>query len=390
VGRPPDLRTTTLPGGGTIGGLTFIGSDPVVLYETTVGSGTTIGVDRVALQSGELIPLIPSTPSAEWAGAAGFCGPTSGERCGHFWSIGCALDEPACPGGSAPPCLIVYAKVDSSDPVTTGGYVYNPATGASERLAGQNPDRFFASRDHHLLVWGSSVVPETHYWDLCAGSRNVCGFPPGDAVAWRSDGGAFATFGSMSGLGIAGVADATCASPPEAATAAVYQVQYAPSNDRVAWVAQSSPGDATEILWLAGSTGLSPVAVAQGPSLGAVFSPDGNRLFLARRGVSEVAVSWMDVTAPAAPEQTLSTNYRSVGPFGNRRVLLIDHWNLQDASGDLVLVDLSSGLRQLLGRAVTEGAISGNVDAGSTDVAYAVRSRAASTRDGLWLTTLPP
>ena len=48
------------------------------------------------------------------------------------------------------------------------------------------------------------------------------------------------------------------------------------------------------------------------------------------------------------------------------------------------------GKRVVLGEAVTDLAVADDVDAGGTSVAYLVRSRVASARDGLWLTTLPP
>ena len=391
VGRPPALATVALPGGGVIGGITFMGADPVVLYSRGASDTATVGVYRLEVPSGSPTPLIEPGPASAWIGAAGFCGATSGDRCGHFTAVGCGLDEPLCPGGRPPPCLLVYAKVEASEPLMiTGGYAYDAATGTSERLDGDSPDRFFFSREHHLLVWGSSMVPRVHAWDLCTGGRSACDFPPGDAITWRSDGRAFATYGETQGLAIADLDAATCSDPRQAAPAAVVQARYAPAGDRLVWVAQAAPGAATETAWMSGTGLAAPVALATAPSLGVAFSPDGERLFLVRFAKSSVALSWIDAAAPNGPEQILSTSYGSSGRLGSRRALFLDHWNSQDDTGDLVLVDLVAGDRQIIASSVAEAAISGDVDAGGTQVACAVRTRSASARDGLWLNTLPP
>ena len=98
----------------------------------------------------------------------------------------------------------------------------------------------------------------------------------------------------------------------------------------------------------------------------------------------------MDVTATPPVENILSTNRGDVGLLGNNRVLFVDHFNVQDGNGELVFVDLATGARQSLARAVTGVTVSGGSEDEGADVAYTVRGRAASSRDGLWLTTLPP
>ena len=89
-------------------------------------------------------------------------------------------------------------------------------------------------------------------------------------------------------------------------------------------------------------------------------------------------------------EQVLSSNRGDIGLLGNQRALFIDHYNAQDTNGELVLVDLATGDRQSLARAVASVTVIGGKEAEGTDVAYTVRGRAAASRDGLWLTTLPP
>ena len=69
-------------------------------------------------------------------------------------------------------------------------------------------------------------------------------------------------------------------------------------------------------------------------------------------------------------EQVLSTNRGDIGLLGNRRALFIDHYNAQDGNGELVLVDLASGARQSLARAVANVTVAGGNEAEGTDVAY--------------------
>jgi hypothetical protein len=149
-------------------------------------------------------------------------------------------------------------------------------------------------------------------------------------------------------------------------------------------------GSGAGALLLTSWDGTSPVRAAEGGIYGMRFTSDGQRMILARRGQDTSSLSWLDLTVSPPEEHRLADNYGGFSRGGVRRVLLVDHWNSQDASGELVLLDLASGLRQALGRAVTEFATFGDVDTEAVNVAYTVRSRVAAPRDGLWLTTLPP
>jgi len=170
----------------------------------------------------------------------------------------------------------------------------------------------------------------------------------------------------------------------------VYQVQYSPTSDRMLWITDDPTRDATEILYLASADDPSAqVAIASGPALGARFSADGNGLYMGTFSESTSALSWFDLRASPPVEQRLASNYGQLAAGGNRRVLFTDHWNSQDGSGEAVILDITTGARQVLARSVTELTMSGDVDEAGGDVAYAVRGRGASSRDGLWLTTLP-
>jgi hypothetical protein len=385
VGRPPDLRVFTMPGGGSVAAIAFLGIDLALLLRQTTAAGDVVGVFRLDTSSGALAPLVAVTPAAEWAGVTGWCeDPTA--RCGGlFGSVGCAVDQPACPGGSAPPCLIYYAKVDADDTSRTAAYVHDVNAGTTSKLAGANPDRFFT--DRQLLVWGSFPDKYTRYRNLCGGDERQCPFSPGEAIAVRPDGGGFTTYGAGNHLNVVNVSEGTCVQPDLAATLDALRASYAPGSDRLMWVALS---ETSRTLWLADGQGQSPVAVASGELPWSSFSPDGRTIYVRRYEDSRIALSWIDVTASPWVEQILSTNIGDVGAlFGDRRVLFVDHFNGQDANGELVLVDRATGAVELLARSVTDVAVARATDAG-TDVAYAVRGRGSSSRDGLWLTTLSP
>ena len=391
VGRPPDLRTFAMAGGTSIGAVTFAGSDLVVLVRQKTAETDLIGIQRMDTASGALSDLVAPTAAAEWAGVTGFCEDDQMPgTCGFFGAVGCGLQEPACPDGHTPPCLIVYAKVDPDDVTKTAAYVHDVAAGTTSKLAGANANRFVADRRNHLLVWGSGADQYTSYWNTCGDVRGTCDTWPGPIFAWRPDGGAFAMYGAQQSMRIVNVSDGTCTAPDPEKTFSVYSAQYSPRSDRLWW---SSANDATETsftVWLADGGGQSPVAVATDTMVGAGFSRDGQRLFISHNGASNAALGWVDVAASPPVENILSTNRGDVGLLGNRWALFVDHFNAQDGNGELVLVDIATGTRQSLARAVTGVALAGVSEDAGTDIAYAVRGRAASARDGLWLTTLPP
>ena len=113
-------------------------------------------------------------------------------------------------------------------------------------------------------------------------------------------------------------------------------------------------------------------------------------MLVSRSASSSVSLAWIDVTVSPPVEHRLVDNYGGFSRMGNRRVLLVDGWNPQDASGTLVLLDMVTGARTVLGRAATAFGLSGSVDDAGSNLAYVARSRVSSDCDGLWLTTLPP
>jgi hypothetical protein len=396
VGRPPDLRAFTVPDGGRIGAMAFVGADLALLVRQISVDGDVVGVQRLDTSSGAFTPLVPATPAGEWTGITGFCGDLFGTRlCGRFRTVGCDLDEPPCPDGRPPSCRLVYGKYDAAPAgpddasARAVGYVHDFGAGTTAPLDGEAFDTVFYNRGHHLLVWGARQAP-TRYENVCTGARGQCEISPTNLIAWRPDGAGFAMFGNEQVLSTVDIAAATCGHPTDLNAAySVLQAQFAPGSDRLLWVAGSVFDESPRTLWLADRDGNAPVALLTAPNMNARFSGDGRRIYASHLDVSTVALGWFDVAGSPPTEHILSTNHEEGARLGNRRALFIDHYNFQDGNGEMALADVETGTRQLLARAVTAITLSGGVD-GEAAVAYAARGRGASSRDGLWLTTLPP
>jgi hypothetical protein len=375
----------SIPGGGSVHDIAFLGADLAVLLRQTSADGDLVGIHRLDTSSGALTPLVAPVPAVQWFGDAGYCEPSL--ICGSFGTLGCSFDEAACASGGPPPCLVYYAKVDPDRPSRMAAYVYDVNAATASMLSGPAPDRLFVeARRVRALVWGATGFART--LDICSGVERECPLSPGQAVVWRPDGRAFVTFGRGSSTGVMNVADGTCSVPLAGEADAV---AYAPDSAHLSLVVDD-PGAMTQTMWLADGDGQSPIAVARGTWLRGRFSPDSRLLYVTHYD-STTGLGWVDVAAPETPERILASNAGTIGVRGNRRALFVDHYNGQDGTGDLVLVDLSTGAQQLLARAVTGVAARGStseVDEEGTDVAYSVRGRASSARDGLWLMTLPP
>ena len=72
VGRPI-CGVFTMPGGGSVAAISFLGVDLALLLRQTTADGDVVGVFRLDTSSGALTPLVAATPAAEWAGVTGWC-----------------------------------------------------------------------------------------------------------------------------------------------------------------------------------------------------------------------------------------------------------------------------------------------------------------------------
>jgi hypothetical protein len=398
LGLPPTFATATPLAGANVVGLDFMGADLVVaVAEQQMGLPT--AVYRVETATGNVTPLFAAPSLLDAAVTAASCVQFGSQPCTLFRVAGCAATDPPCPGGATiPPCTLFYVGQDPADPNGTVAYAYNVKSGTNTKLDGTNPTRFDISGDQHTVVWYSTAtvngtaLSQPQALNLCSETTLVC--PPrpttgySDVTTWAPDGAGFASFPYGGPLSVARFGSQTCSDVTETDAHGVLDVQYSPAGDRLLWIA--TDGNGGDTIELADATGAGGAVVASGSLAGTRFSPDGTRLYMARTTSASVSLSWLDLTMSSPPEQTIADNYGGISRIANRRALFVDHWNSQDATGDLTLVDIPSGSRQRLAQAVTGFTASGDIDQGGSNVAYTVRGRVASGRDGLWLTALPP
>jgi hypothetical protein len=278
----------------------------------------------------------------------------------------------------------------------TQPYVFDVDTGQETALPGNDPSVFVISPDRHSAAWmrndltdaNSGKVPpdETPIYihDFCSGAAVQCALPHPRLVSWRGDGGELAVDLDRNLLGLVDVATGNCNVLP-------YSVglhNFSPAGDRLAWVVLDPVVDTqAPTLWVGdASGGAAHLAAYDVDAFG--FSPDGQRIFVSHSDGSQFSLSWVSSSFGPAQQTLIADAYSSGNVRGNQRVLIIDHWNSQDESGNLDLVDLASGTHQVLASAVTDVAAGSSVD-GAARVLYAVRGRFASGQDGLWQTTLP-
>jgi hypothetical protein len=405
IGVPPSFSLVTPNPAGGVVGMDFLGADLAVAVQLPM-AGAPTAVYRVEAGTGNVTPLLDAPSLLDASNTVASCNGLFGSQpCGLFRVAGCAASDPPCPGGATiPPCTLLYVGLDPTDPTGTGtvAYAYNVKSGTSTKLDGTNPTHFDISSDQHTVVWYSTAIingvslSQPQSLNLCTQTTIVC--PPrsnttgsprfGDVTVWSPDGAGFASYQYGGPMSVARFGSETCDAVNDPNANAVLDVQYAPAGDRLLWIA--SDGNGGDNIELGDATGAGGTQIATGSLAGVRFSPDGTRLYMARTTSSSVSLSWLDLTMSSTPEQTIADNYGGISRVSNERALFVDHWNSQDATGDLTLVDIPTGARQRLAQAVTGFTAWGDIDQGGTNVAYTVRGRVASGRDGLWLTALPP
>jgi hypothetical protein len=385
IGWPTDLKRLSLPG--SIGEMAFLGEDLALLFapwaDGVAAADQTAGIYRLSAATGELTPLVGPRPINDFYGVAGQCA-TSG-RC-LFRVMGCAATDAVCPGTDQPPCVILYA-VNDPDSGAFVPHAFDVNTGLDTTLS-DGVTRFTVASDQRRVLWDERLTTSLNYLDVCSGERLSCPDMPSGPVIWRPDGNGFAAVDQVSYyFGIASLSDGSCHG--EWYPMAVYGLQFSPTGDRLVWVGNSPEASDTPEVWLSAADGTGGAKVAEGDVFGIGYSGDGRRIYIGRAGTSNAGLSWLDPNVSPPVEHLLADNYGGFSAVGSERVLLIDHWNSQDASGELTLIEIDSGARRRIARAVTDMTTAGSVDGDGLDIAYTVRTRVASDRDGLWLTTLP-
>lgn len=381
---------TFLPAPYNSWGADFMGNDLVVLASPSASEPGTSRLYRMALPSGDLSAM----PVAAFPPIPPICSAYAMPPCKTFQAVGCGADDAVCPETGRAPCAILYVRANTQTDFPQP-YVFDVNTGQETALAGVDPSQFVISPDRHSAAWTRLNTPDLsdvtqspvqtpiYVHDFCSGAEVQCPVLGPQQITWRRDGGGLFIDGANQQLSLVDVSNSTCTSLPHAT---IGQYGASPAGDRLAWIMQHNAVEPPQ-LWIGDATGSDARMVADDVA-GFSFSPDGRALFITRISVDHLSLSWLLLGASSLPEQPIADAFSGATLRGNQRVLLIDHWNTQDQSGDLELVDLLSGTRQVLAHAVTDLAGSGSVD-GAARVMYAVHGRFASAQDGLWQTTLP-
>jgi hypothetical protein len=402
VGRAPDFVDL---GKILIAGVDFLGGDLAVLGKPNQGPDGTDATDmtpnnlyRVSLPSGDAtaLPVPPFDPRAPDAGCAAY----SGSPCTRFRVIGCRDYLPACAGSGQPPCFIFYERPPASaddataaDPKQQLPYLYDVNMGQEIALPGRAPEQLWLSPDGQRMAWTeipasqSADTSTLRHYDLCTGDSGMCTGAPVVRLVWRGDG---AVLMSLAQAGKAPLMvtfpDGTC-QPAVAALNGAVDMQFSPGSTQLLWDVVD-PATSQQQIWLGDGMGGGGQMLTSGEVNAFWFSGDGHRVFVARDPGHEYSLGWIDLDDPARTEHVAADAYGGASFQGLRRLLLIDRWSSQDASGTLELLDMETGDQQTLAQAVSDFTIDASVD-GAAHVAYVVHGRYGSGQDGLWQTTLP-
>ncbi len=369
----------------------FMGNDLAVMASPSSTQLDPALVYRMTLPSADLSPLAVAPLPLRIPSCASFSIPP----CRTFRVIGCGTDDAVCPETGRAPCAILYLRADAKTGVAQP-YVFDVNLGQETALPGNDPTDFVLSPDRHSAAWLHSDIDDTkngivppdqtpiYVHNFCSGAAAQCPFPRPGVLGWRGDSGELVVTLANNQAGLVDVPTGTCSF---FGFGKVGQYRFSPAGDRLAWLEIDGASDLPGQLWVGDAAGGGARMVASDVPI-FTFSPDGQALLIIRAHGNQLSLSWLSLAAGSPPEQLIADAFSGAALLGNQRVLLIDHWNTQDGSGNLDLVDLSSGTGQVLAHAVTDLAGSGSVD-GAARVMYAVHGRFASAQDGLWQTTLP-
>jgi hypothetical protein len=397
VGRPGSFFQS---GPWLASGVDFMGSDLAVLGQPQTTPIVPPGLYRLQLPSGQITPLGAPPLDPDLPLPSQRCLANQGVACALFRVVGCQDNVAPCDSTGVPPCVVFYTRAAVSDAGTPVAlpYAFDVNAGVELALPGSNPSAFSISPDQHTVAWThsddddvaagipSSAATNVYYRDLCSGSGGQCSMARPEGLQWRSDSGALIATLAAPDIGVVSLPGGDCTFPAAANGGAPF-VELTPDGQHMAWLSAGAAD--SKSIWMGDALGAQAQQLVAGPALGFGFTGDVQRMFIWRAPGQEESFDWIALGGAAPVEQTISDNMGGQVDWGNRRVLLVDRWNTQDASGTLALFDLVAGTRLDLAQAVTGFAAYGAID-DTAQVTYLVHGRYASAQDGIWQTTLPP
>lgn len=134
-----------------------------------------------------------------------------------------------------------------------------------------------------------------------------------------------------------------------------------------------------------------------GEELASLWETSDGRLLVGASALHVGARQDIYLVDPDARTSRLIASGGHLVALGNTRALALLNWQLSSSTGDLTLIDLSTGAKTLLAENVydlavesaTGEAVDGAALASGTRIAFLVRNRLASPYDGLWVARLP-
>ena len=150
-------------------------------------------------------------------------------------------------------------------------------------------------------------------------------------------------------------------------------------------------------VYLGAPDGTPPAVAATGSYYFNISYLDAQHLLLWHSNTDGYSLSWLDVTTVPATEHAIADRVRwdaraSWAWLTPKWVLLADADLQQDGSYSLDVVNIETGEERLVSRGVVDFRVSWPTPPpGATElvVAYTVRSRTASSQDGIWVAHLP-
>jgi hypothetical protein len=222
-------------------------------------------------------------------------------------------------------------------------------------------------------------------------------------TAWQPGTGQFANIvqspmQSVSSPGTWSLLEGTAGAPCHVVTSGpnlVDQVIYSPDGARLALLENDSEDRST--IYLASSDGSAPVVALTGDYFFYLEYHDASHLLLWHTNTDGYSVSWLDVSATPVTEHPITDRARwdahtSWAWLTPQWVLLADADLQQDGSYSLHVVNIDSGEKLLVSQGVIDFRVSWNSPPeGATElvVTYIVRSRTASSQDGVWTARVP-
>lgn len=322
---------------------------------------------------------------------------------------------PASVGTPAPNCLLFYDRGFSDG--TTSGFVRFLDDTRELQLPGRTTnhlaDTMSLSATGQDMYWleseGAGAQTRVYTWHVGDGTAASCVVPHTadrrnlSQSAWQSGTGRFALIAQSNSQSttmpagwalIEGTAGSGCQMVANGNNL-ISQVQFSPSGRQLAMLESDAAGNST--VYLGAPDGTAPTVASTGSYYFNIGYLDERHLLLWHSNTDGYTLSWLDVTTVPAMEHAIADRVRwdargSWAWLTPTWVLLADADLQQDGSYSLDAVNIETGEERLVSRGVVDFRVSWSTPPpGATElvVAYTVRSRTASSQDGIWVAHLP-